>query len=141
MDELISTNISSGSHRDFALQDKKPGILLAYAPKGTFEDRCLIDRKFIFGRDRCCTLVTNDPKASSRHFQILQKNDKYWLEDLASTNGTYVRGIRIKGQVLLRKQTVIRAGRTILVFLPDATSFLIPDPLESHGIAGRFYAG
>jgi pSer/pThr/pTyr-binding forkhead associated (FHA) protein len=71
----------------------------------------------LIGRDPACNLVINDVEVSRRHARLLAQSDGYALEDLGSTNGTFVNEQRIKGVVPLKPGAVIRLGdRVKLVF-------------------------
>ena len=45
---------------------------------------------WLFGRSEDCDFVYSAPKASRRHFQIELCDGHYYIQDLGSTNGTYV---------------------------------------------------
>ena len=67
------------------------------------------------GRSSDCDIAIHDAKASRIHLQILLSDDgKYYVVDMNSTNGTYVNGRRIAGQVRLQKSDIIRIGNTTL---------------------------
>ena len=46
----------------------------------------------IIGRSRKCNIVIGDKYLSSKHSRIFKVSGKYYLEDLGSTNGTYLNG-------------------------------------------------
>ena len=54
----------------------------------------------IVGRHRSCDQVLSDDTISGRHCQITESPDGYVIEDLGSSNGTYVNGKRIESTVL-----------------------------------------
>ena len=54
----------------------------------------------IVGRHRSCDLIFTDDTISGRHCQISESPDGYVIEDLGSSNGTYVNGKRIESTVL-----------------------------------------
>jgi pSer/pThr/pTyr-binding forkhead associated (FHA) protein len=56
------------------------------------------------GRDRTCDLVLSDRTVSRLHAVLRRFGDEWFVEDLTSTNGTRVNGIRI------RAATIVRAG-------------------------------
>jgi pSer/pThr/pTyr-binding forkhead associated (FHA) protein len=74
----------------------------------------VLDRKEIrIGRAPNNEFVIEDDYASSQHAR-LQRNDEGWLlQDLNSTNGTYVDGARIGAPVLIKQEMQIRIGKTI----------------------------
>ena len=55
-----------------------------------------------------------DDFASARHARIEPRRDGVWVEDIGSTNGTYVNGARISKARVLRNGDVIRVGATDL---------------------------
>lgn len=74
------------------------------------------------GRDTSNMLVINDPEVSRRHARIFWQGDRYFIEDLGSTNGTMVGGIRIEAAHPLRHGELITLGEnTHLQF--EATDF------------------
>lgn len=64
------------------------------------------------GRKENNTVVLNDRFVSSYHAKIYLKNREYYLEDLQSTNGTYVNENKIEGNVRLNVNDIIRFGST-----------------------------
>ena len=60
-------------------------------------------------------IVVNDEKVSRNHLQmVMDDNGNYSVVDLGSTNGTYVNGQRICGEVRLGLDDEVRIGQTIL---------------------------
>ena len=60
-------------------------------------------------------IVVNDEKVSRNHLQmVMDDNGNYSVVDLESTNGTYVNGQRISGEVRLRPGDEVRIGQTVL---------------------------
>jgi DNA-binding NtrC family response regulator len=82
-----------------------------------------------------------DEKMSKRHFRIFAAQGAFTLEDLGSTNGTFVDGARVASRVALGERAVIRAGRCVFVFALAETGALEPAPGNRHGFAGRFHVG
>ena len=54
----------------------------------------------VVGRHRSCDVVITDDTVSGRHCQITESPDGCVIEDLGSSNGTYVNGKRIESTVL-----------------------------------------
>lgn len=75
---------------------------------------------FTIGRDhaRCdeCDAVLTDQLVSRAHMTIRVFDGAPYAEDLGSTNGTYVNGVRIEGPTLLRDSDTLRVGNTEFVF-------------------------
>jgi pSer/pThr/pTyr-binding forkhead associated (FHA) protein len=68
----------------------------------------------VFGRDRRSGFRLDDDEfASAQHARIEPRSDGIWVEDLGSTNGTFVNGERITAE-RLKKGDVVRVGQTEL---------------------------
>ena len=61
--------------------------------------------------------LTLDPAVSTRHARIVVDQGQYWLEDLQSTNGTFVGEAKVEGRVLIGPGTLFTVGRTMLELL------------------------
>jgi hypothetical protein len=73
------------------------------------------------GRDIGNTIVINDPEVSRRHARLTAQAGGYVLEDLGSTNGTFVDGQRLMGPHMLRSGETIMLGEKInLGYEPSA---------------------
>lgn len=68
------------------------------------------------GRDMGNDIVIHDGEMSARHARIACRHQGFWLEDLHSTNGTYVNGERICASTLLRDEDLLKMGRTLMKF-------------------------
>lgn len=55
-----------------------------------------------------------DLSVSGKHARVVIDSGQYWLEDLGSTNGTFLGEGRIQGRVLIALGTVFVVGRTTL---------------------------
>jgi len=64
----------------------------------------------VMGRDPTCDHVLNYPMISWRHARLARSANQLFLEDLGSSNGTFVNGKRIAGKVLVRPGDVISLG-------------------------------
>ncbi len=73
------------------------------------------------GRSPSNDVVINDPEISRRHAQIVQEGSQFTVEDLGSTNGTFVNGQRCAGATPLQHGDTIELGDTIsLQFIHEA---------------------
>ena len=62
--------------------------------------------------------LPEDEYASTRHARIEPRRDGIWVEDIGSTNGTFVNGIRLTRERRLAPGDVVRVGETDLRFEP-----------------------
>ena len=58
--------------------------------------------------------LQRDEFASSKHARIETRRDGVWLEDIGSTNGTYLNGIRLTRPKRLTPGDIVRIGETEL---------------------------
>jgi pSer/pThr/pTyr-binding forkhead associated (FHA) protein len=64
------------------------------------------------GRSPGAEIQIDDPFASGRHARIYERGGLFYVEDMGSTNGTYLNGERLASQELLRAEDRIRIGGT-----------------------------
>ncbi len=74
----------------------------------------LTGKPILIGRANDSTLVLTDDYASTRHARISETNNVWYLEDLGSTNGTYVGQNKVTGPIPLEAGVVIRIGKTAM---------------------------
>jgi predicted component of type VI protein secretion system len=65
------------------------------------------------GRDITNDIVINDPEVSRHHLRITRMADGYTLEDLGSTNGTFVNGQRLSTPRPLNNGDMVGLGETV----------------------------
>lgn len=87
----------------------------------------LSQNEIILGRDIDNEIVINDAEISRRHTRLLIQEGGYVVEDLGSTNGTFVNGKKISGPHVLEPGQTIRMGENVTLsyevagYDPDAT--------------------
>jgi hypothetical protein len=74
------------------------------------------------GRDSSNSIAINDAEISRRHARLTFQGGKYILEDLGSTNGTFVNGQRLAGPRVLKPGEVVSFGEQIVLVF-EALSF------------------
>ncbi len=73
----------------------------------------LTQEKSTIGRAATNDVPITDPEISRRHAQVVRQADGYAVEDLGSTNGTFVNGRRISALTPLQHGDVIDCGEAI----------------------------
>ena len=66
------------------------------------------------GRGSDCQIKLDDDYSSTRHARVFLSDGQWWVEDLGSTNGTYLDGQRLTRPVQAEIGGSIRIGRTTL---------------------------
>ena len=94
------------------------------------------------GRDSINEIVINDAEISRRHARLTFQGGKYVLEDLGSTNGTFVNGQRLAGPRVLKAGEVVSFGEQIVMIFeammtPDAGATVVSPRAAAVPVASR----
>ncbi|NHC22420.1 FHA domain-containing protein [Nocardioides sp. IC4_145] len=68
----------------------------------------------LIGRGTDAAIRLDDDYVSTRHARIAASGDQWFVEDLGSTNGTYIGSVRITQPTTVTLGTQVRIGKTIL---------------------------
>jgi signal transduction histidine kinase len=93
-------------------------------------------RPMIIGRHPAAAIRLDLPDVSRRHAQITHDQEQFFLEDLGSSNGTFLNGLPLKGKAPLRDRDQIAIGPFELVFESpggDETGVVIRAELHLRG--------
>jgi pSer/pThr/pTyr-binding forkhead associated (FHA) protein len=66
------------------------------------------------GRAPGCGVALNDTTVSQLHARLFRREGRLWVEDLGSTNGTFVNRRKVSSPVALRKGDRLQVGATVL---------------------------
>jgi hypothetical protein len=78
-------------------------------------ERAELDRApILIGRGSDAAIRLDDDYVSTRHARIAASGDQWFVEDLGSTNGTYIGSVRITQPTTITLGTQVRIGKTIL---------------------------
>jgi FHA domain len=81
------------------------------------EDFDLDSAQLTIGRGRQNDIpIATDEYASARHARFEPRQDGVWVQDLGSTNGTYLNGTRLDRPRRLTQGDIVRVGETDLRF-------------------------
>jgi hypothetical protein len=106
----------SPRRRESALPDLRAGVeprlevvaAMGHVPGTTFD----VGSGATLGRSNGADINVDDPFASSAHARIFQRGDYMYVEDMGSTNGTYLNGRQIRSAERLKVADKIRIGDT-----------------------------
>ncbi len=74
----------------------------------------LDERPILIGRADDSTLVLDDDYASTRHARLSLQGNDWYVEDLGSTNGTYLDRARVTAPLRVPLGVPIRIGKTVI---------------------------
>ncbi|MBI4127030.1 MAG: GGDEF domain-containing protein [Deltaproteobacteria bacterium] len=96
-------------------QDRKAYVLFLSGPlQGKLY--CLDQEQTIVGRAEDVDIPINDTRISRHHFRISTESGKAFIEDLGSTNGTFVNGKRVKHHELQNGDKIQISSSTVIKF-------------------------
>ncbi|SDY20872.1 Inner membrane component of T3SS domain-containing protein [Micromonospora pattaloongensis] len=76
------------------------------------------EAQITIGRAEDSTLVITDDYASARHARLVPRDGQWFIEDMGSTNGTYLDRAKVTGPTPVPLAVPIRIGRTSLELRP-----------------------
>lgn len=62
----------------------------------------------------CHVALTDDAYVSQLHARVFARDGRFFIEDLGSTNGTFLNRKKVTGPVALRRGDRVQVGRTVL---------------------------
>ncbi len=86
-----------------------PLTLTSLAGAGA-NSRHFTKQEIILGREPGCDFPLDDQAVSSRHARLAYHHQQWWLEDLASTNGTYLNNEPVTMPVVITHGDELRLG-------------------------------
>jgi pSer/pThr/pTyr-binding forkhead associated (FHA) protein len=93
---------------------KGAGHLVIVAPaeqKGRSFD---LDGELTVGRAAGCQVALEDNYVSQLHARVFTRDGGVWVEDLGSTNGTYLNDQRVSAPLVLRRGDQLKVGSTVM---------------------------
>jgi predicted component of type VI protein secretion system len=111
------------------------------------KEYALSTQPVVIGRENANDLTLKDPEVSRKHARITYQGGRYYIEDLGSTNGTFLNDQPVRVQSPIDHGDVIRLGESILLtyyglavenvgetfILEDPQDFIQTPPLVQQG--------
>jgi pSer/pThr/pTyr-binding forkhead associated (FHA) protein len=91
----------------------KGEALVLVEPREQKGARYAIAEELTMGRAAGCTVTVDDNYASQLHARVFQRDGMLHVEDLGSTNGTYVNGQKITGATPISRGDRVKVGATV----------------------------
>ena len=76
------------------------------------------EQPLLIGRADDSTLVLTDDFASSRHARVTKRGGQWYVEDLGSTNGTYLADQQLTRALPVDLGVPVRIGKTVIELRP-----------------------
>ena len=84
-----------------------------YGRSGEFE---INKNQIMIGRGSGCDIVLDKGEVSRRHAKVTKKNQNFFIEDMDSSNGTFVNSAPIAKPYELKHLDVVQIGKNVLMF-------------------------
>ncbi len=130
---LVITDIHAALQSADKEASEKPACFLVVGGdlNGTIFD--LPDGETIVGRSPECSIPLEFQGISRKHFKVLVRNENCDIEDLGSSNGTFLNNQKLEGNAKVSKGDVIKLGSIALKYLPKGdTERLTYDKLHEE---------
>jgi len=112
--------------------------ITVFSPIGSPSNHKLVDEVVTIGRASDCTIPIKDRYLSRKHAEIVHEDASWILKDSGSANGTYLNGVRVEENLVLKSGDRIRMGDTELLFLAEHSTdrfVAVADPRLTPTIA------
>ena len=93
---------------------KAPAVVIVRAAGGKRQGTYKLSSPTDVGRAETCRIQPDDTYISSQHARFSSKDGTWYVEDLGSTNGTYVNDERIARPTPVHAGDKVRVGTTVL---------------------------
>ncbi len=115
--ENDATILSSARPAARFIVKQGPQIGIAFPVMGT---------RVVIGREDGCDIKIHDAESSRRHCEVVWKDGAFVLQDLNSSNGTFLNGAQVTTATTLKAGDRIGIGQTLLVLELDAERQGVP---------------
>ena len=96
-------------------RSKKSGRRVAVVEGDSLKGKSFdIGEELTIGRADKCSVVLDDPYVSQVHARIFPNDGSFMVEDLGSTNGTYLNRQRVTAPTELQRGDRVKIGKTVL---------------------------
>lgn len=97
------------------VQRKAPPVqLTVLEPPAMKGRRYPLTEELTVGRAAGCQVTIDDTYASQLHARVFNKDGQLFVEDLGSTNGTYLNRNKVQGPQVMRRGDRLQVGNTVM---------------------------
>ncbi|MEY2403368.1 MAG: hypothetical protein QOD38_919 [Acidimicrobiaceae bacterium] len=91
-----------------------PTELVAVEPADQAGRRYPLGDEITVGRAAGCQVTVDDTYVSQLHARVFTRDGQLFVEDLGSTNGTYLNRVKVAGPMVMQKGDRLQVGNTVL---------------------------
>lgn len=112
---------------------KKPGLTITVLSEHSRQKQGrFIQPEIIIGRHAHCDLSIMDEALSAQHARLSHHHGQWWLEDLNSTNGTFLNELKLTTPAVVITGDQFKCGNTLFVLHIDIESEKSPTLRKSR---------
>ena len=93
-----------------------PAYLVNMSDPGDDKRYAISSRVSYIGRDETNQVIIPDEAISKKHAKMTFSDGKFYIEDLTSSNGTYLNGTRVHTRTVLKNGDLLRLGAMVVKF-------------------------
>jgi pSer/pThr/pTyr-binding forkhead associated (FHA) protein len=91
-----------------------PVELVVIEPADQVGRRYPLGDEITVGRAAGCQVTVDDTYVSQLHARVFTRDNQLFVEDLGSTNGTYLNRTKVAGPMVMQKNDRLQVGNTVL---------------------------
>ena len=112
---IAPTAATPSNKRRAGRTERKMPKMVVLEPKDRRGERFFIASELVIGRGNDCALsFPEDSFLSTVNTRLYPSGEAVWVEDMSSTNGTFVNGQRLTATRQLRRGDRVQAGHTVV---------------------------
>ena len=92
----------------------KPGELTVVEPSSQKGRSFPLGDELTIGRAAGCSVTLDDTYVSQIHARVFTRDGQFFVEDLGSTNGTYLNRARVSGPMVIKAGDRLQVGSTVM---------------------------
>jgi len=91
-----------------------PRLTFIRHDEGQSSEQSFTSAEIIIGRDKTCDYILTNDTVSGRHARLSHHHSQWWIEDLQSTNGTFLNDERVETAIVVISGDELRCGQALL---------------------------
>ncbi|WP_419842445.1 FHA domain-containing protein [Candidatus Poriferisodalis sp.] len=104
---------NGGAHHSNGIASPEPLALVVRSPLHAQGERHLLAEALTIGRSPECDVIIDDGYSSQAHARFYRNGGQHLLEDLGSTNGTYLNRQKVDTATVVRTGDFVQVGATV----------------------------